>query len=166
MADDTVVPKIEALDEERFHATMMEAINRQIVRHGRAKVAGVMCLSLKQLENVGKGAFPRIDRVHNLRSLDADALDPIDREYGERRVPRTAICSTDPISTKLAELLAKTIDMEREDSCSGPSVSLRELRMLDEDTLRRTAHALAGWVEMLDEYRSGTSTPKLRAVGE
>lgn len=164
MPDDNVLPIPEPRDEEEFHAAMMEAISRQTARHGRAKVARVMGLSLKQLENVGKGAFPRIDRVYNLQSLDPDALDPIDRLYSRRSVPRGAICSTDPVSAKLAKLLTHTIVIEHPDSEAGTDASMAELLAIDERALRHAALKLAGWIERIDAYRAGEK-PKLRTVG-
>lgn len=164
-SDDTVLPVPQPLNEVDFHAAMMEAISRQISRHGKGRVAQVMGLSIRQLENLGTGSFPRIDRVYNLQSLDMDAMDPIDRLYSRRGVPRAAICSTDPVSTKLAALLTHTIEIERADSEAGPDASLGELLGIDERTLRHAALKLAGWVERIDAYRTGTK-PILRAVSK
>lgn len=163
MSDNTVLPNPQPLDEEKFHAVMMEAINRAVAKFGKAKVAQTMCLSIRQMDNLGAGSFPRPDRLANLRSLGADLLDPIYRAYGERSVPRDAVCSTDPVSSKLAALLARTIDMERPDSDGGQSGTLREVLDLDEATLRDCALKLVGWVEMIDAYRSGEK-PKLRVA--
>lgn len=153
------------LNEEQFHAAMMESISRAIARNGKAKVAQIMCLSVRQLDNLGAGSFPRADRLANLRALGPELLDPIHREYGERTVPRNAVCSTDPISAKMAALLAKTIEMERPDSDGGTTATLSEVLNLDEQTLRQCARALSGWVEMIDAYRAGQK-PRLKAVGE
>ena len=164
MRSNTVVPNIEALDEEQFHAAMMEAIGAAVSRHGRAKVASVLGFnSVRQLGNIAAGSFPAPWRLWNLLSLDGDALDKIDRKYGRRGVPRHAVCSTDPVSSRLASLLSRTIEMERPDSDGGPAVHLRELLTLDEDDLRRCAHVLAGWVEMIDAYRAGEK-PKLKTA--
>lgn len=165
MADNTVVPQSRALDEEEFHAAMMEAITAAVGRHGRAKVASVLGFnSVRQLGNIAAGSFPAPWRLYNLLSLGDDALDKIDRKYGRRGVPRDAVCSSDPISSRLAALLSRTIEMERPDSPGGPAVKLRELLMLDEAELRHCAHTLAGWVELIDAYRCGEA-PKLKAVG-
>lgn len=159
----TVVPKIEPLDEEQFHDAMMLAIAGQVAKRGKAKVAGALGVTVRQLSNLGNGSFPRVDRIYNLRTLDPDALDPIDRKQGVRSVPRDAICSTDPVSTKLARLLTRTIDAERPDSPGGPAVTLREVMGLDEDDLRAAARSLVAWVEMIDAYRAGEA-PRLRVA--
>lgn len=164
----SVVPNPPPLNEVEFHGAMLECISRQIARHGHATVAQTMCLSTKQLNNVLAGAFPRADRLANLRSLDRDALDPIHRVYGERSVPREAVCSSDPISSKMAALLAKTIEIECPSSDGGHTATLAEILSLcacpeDEAGLRKIARVCAGWLEMVDSYRSG-SRPNLRAV--
>lgn len=153
----SVVRNPSALDEEKFHAVVMEAISRAISKTSRARVAQVMEISTRQLENIGKGAMPNARSLANLRALGPDLLDPIHREYGERSVPRDAVCSTDPISSKLAALLAKTIEMERPDSDGGAASTLAELLSLGEDErlLRQCARTFAGWVEMIDAYRAG-----------
>ncbi len=164
----TVLPNPAPLDEAQFHASMIECISRQVARHGQARVAQTMCLSIKQLSNVMAGAFPRADRLANLRSLDGDALDPLHRAYGERAVPRDSVCSSDPISSKMAALLAKTIEMERPGSDGGEQATLGEILSLcacpeDEAALRQIVRVAAGWLEMVDGYRHGPR-PNLRAV--
>lgn len=164
----TVVPNAEPLDEARFHAAMMECVSRQVSRHGLAKVAQIMGLSIRQLGNLGNGSFPRPDRLANLRALDGDALDPIHRAYGERSVPREAICTSDPISAKMALLLSRTIEMERPESDGGQRATLAEILALcaspeDEATLRKIVRVCAGWLEMVDAYRAG-ERPNLRAI--
>lgn len=157
MADDrsTVVRNPSALDEERFHAVVLESLGRAISLHGRSKTAQAMEISTRQLDNIAKGSTPNARSLANLRSLGRDLLDPLHREYGERSVPRDAICSSDPVSAKLAALLCKTIDMEKPDSDGGQAATLREILDLDEAALRQSARALAGWVEMIDAYRAG-----------
>lgn len=166
--DCSVVHKPEPVDEVRFHAAMMEAVSRQISRHGHGKVAEVMGLSVRQLGNLGAGSFPRPSRLYKLRELERDALDPIDRLYGERTVPRDAVCTSDPVSSKMAMLLSRTIEMERPDSDGGHRATLAEVLALcgspdDEATLRQIARACAGWLEMVDSYRNGPR-PNLRSV--
>lgn len=165
MADQlrSVVHKSIAPDEAEFHAAMAESIARQIGRHGKPKVAQAMAVSIRQLENILAGAFPRPDRLRNLVTLSGDALDPIDRLYGVRQVPRDAVCSSDPVSTKLAALLTRTIDIEREDSPGGPDATLGEILTIDEEVLRAAMNKLCGWVERIDAYRAGEA-PKLRRV--
>lgn len=164
MASNSVLPEIAALDEDQFHNAMMEAISGAISRHGRAKVAMALGLtSVRQLGNITNGSFPAPWRLFNLLALDAGALDKIDRKYGRRGVPIDAICSTDPVSSRLAALLARSIEMERPESDGGTQVKLAELRLLDEDELRYCARALAGWVEMLDAYHAGEK-PRLKVA--
>lgn len=163
MSESTVVRSFSAPDEAEFHAAMTEAIARMIGRFGKPKVAQVMQVSIRQLDNILAGAFPRPDRLRNLTTLDSDALDPIDRIYGDRRVPRDAMCSTDPVSTKLAALLTRTIEIEKDDSPGGADATLGELLTVDEHTLRAAAAKLAGWVERIDAYRAGDA-PKLRVA--
>ncbi|MEW9855908.1 hypothetical protein [Novosphingobium sp. M1R2S20] len=164
----TVLPAIEPLDEADFHAAMVECIARQVSKHGHSKVAKTMCLTNKGLSNIMAGAFPRPDRLANLRTLDPDALDPIHRAYGERAVPRNAVCNTDPISAKMAAVLSKTIEMERPDSDGGQSATLAEILSLcgdadDEAALRKIARVTAGWLEMVDSYRNGR-TSNVKAI--
>lgn len=102
-------------------------------------------------------------RVSQIIHEYGQALDPIHRAYGERSVPRDAVCSSDPISSKLAALLSQTIDMERPDSDGGPVTTLREILAMDEKVLRQCARTLASWVEFVDAYRAGEA-PKLRTV--
>lgn len=163
MPDRSVVQNLPAPDEAEFHAAMTEAIGRMIGRFGKPKVAATMHVSIRQLDNILAGAFPRPDRLRNLTTLDADALDPIDRLYGDRRVPRDAMCSTDPVSTKLAMLLTRTIEIEKDDSPGGADATLGELLTVDEFTLRAAATKLAGWVERIDAYRAGEA-PRLRTA--
>lgn len=163
MTDNTVVPKIAPLDEEQFHAAMMEAITRQIANHGKGQVAVALGVTVRQLANLGAGSFPRVDRIYNLRTLDPEALDPIDRKQGVRSVPRDAVCSSDPVSSKLAALLSRTIDIEKPDSDGGVGATLREVLDLDEVTLRDCACKLVAWIEMIDAYRAGDK-PKLRVA--
>jgi hypothetical protein len=166
----SVVPNPDPVDEIQFHNAVMECVSRQVSRHGQGKVAQVMGLSVRQLSNLGAGSMPRADRLANLRALDRDALDPIHRLYGERAVPRDSVCTGDPISSKMAALLAKTIEMECPNSDGGTSATLAELLSLcgsaeDEAALRKIARALAGWLEAVDTYRCG-ARPNLRAVSE
>lgn len=166
---DTVLPNNQPIDEVRFHAAMMECVSRQVSQHGPGKVAQIMGLSIRQLGNLGNGSFPRADRLANLRALDRDALDPIHRLYGERAVPRQAVCTSDPISAKMALLLSRTIEIERPESDGGEKATLGEILGLcasaeDEAALRKIARVCAGWLEMVDAYRAG-ERPNLRAVG-
>lgn len=157
MSQNTVVQNPSALDEEKFHAAVLEVLGGAFKLHGRSKVAQAMELSTRQLDNIAKGSMPNARSLANLRSLGPELLDPIHREYGERSVPRDAVCSTDPISSKLARLLSKTIEMERPDSEAGEAAGLAELLALGEDErlLRQCARVFSGWLEQIDAYRAG-----------
>lgn len=163
MADNTVVPKSRRLSEDEFHDVAVSAVTKAIAEHGRDAVAKTMGISTRQLGNIMGGSTPAAFRLFNLRELDEDALDPIDRRYGCRSVPRDAVCSSDPVSSKLARLLAHAIEIERPDSDNGPGTSLAELLTLPEAELRAAASKLAGWVERIDAHREGTA-PKLRVM--
>lgn len=164
MADqpNPVVRNRDPLTEEEFHNAMMVALTRLYQKHGKPTVAEWLGVSVRQLANIAGGSLPAPHRLQNLILRDPDALDPIDREYGTRRVPRDAICSTDPVSAKLAQLLTRTIDIERPDSDGGTDATLSELLDLPEDVLRSCAHKLTGWVERIDAHRHG----RLKAVGQ
>ena len=171
MSERTVVPKIGRLSEDEFHGAAIRCISNCIDDHGEAATAKAMEVSTRQLRNILAGSTPGARRLHNLLSLDPHALDPIDRHYGQRRVPRDAVCSSDPISERLARLLARMIQMERADSPEGERVALGELLSLtsfEEDDLRFIAAETAGMVERIDSYRSGggANVTDLRTAGE
>lgn len=165
MTDNTVVPKVTKIGEDKFHDLAVKVISDAIASHGRDAVATAMDISTRQLGNIMGGSTPAAFRLYNLRTLNPDALDAIDRRQGLRSVPRSAICTSDPVSAKLARLLASTIDIERPDSDGGLTTSLAELMSLPEAELRAAASALTGWVERIDAYREGVA-PKLRAVAK
>lgn len=162
MADNSVVPQREPLTEEEFHDAMMVALTRLYQKHGKPRVAEWLGVSVRQLANIAGGSLPAPHRLHNLVLRDPDALDPIDREYGVRRVPRDAVCSSDPVSTKLALLLSRTIDIEHPDSEGGTDATLGELLLLPDDVLRACAHKFNGWVARIDAHRHGA--PKVQAA--
>lgn len=164
MTDNTVLPKKRKLGEDEFHDLAVKVVSDAVANHGRETVAQTMDISTRQLGNIMGGSTPAAFRLYNLRALDPDALDPIDRRYGCRSVPRDAVCSSDPVSSKLARLLAHSIEIERPDGDGGESATLRELLTLPEAELRAAASTLAGWVERIDAYRDGAA-PKLRVAG-
>lgn len=155
MSADPVVLEKQPLTEDEFHNAMMVALSRMYQKHGKPKVADWLGVSVRQLANIAGGSLPAPHRLHNLMIHDPDALDAIDREYGLRRVPRNSVCSSDPVSTKLAMLLTGTIDIEHPDSEGGTDATLSELLMLPEDVLRSVSHKLNGWVERIDAHRHG-----------
>ena len=155
MPDNTVLPQKQPLTEDDFHAAFMVALSNLIRRHDKGRVAEWLGVSVRHLGNYANGSLPAPHRLFNLLARDELALDPIDREYGTRRVPRDAVCSSDPVSTKLAMLLTRTIDIEHPDSEAGPDAALSELLNLPEDELRAIASKTAGWVERIDAHRHG-----------
>lgn len=155
MTDHSVVQQKQPLTEEEFHNAMMVALTRLYQKHGKPKVADWLGVSVRQLANIASGSLPAPHRLHNLMLHDPDALDAIDREYGLRRVPRNAVCSSDPVSTKLAMLLTRTIDIEHPDSEGGVDATLNELLNLPDDILRAVAQKTTGWVERIDAHRHG-----------
>lgn len=163
VSDNTVVPKITKLAEDQFHDLAVKVISDAVAAHGRETVAKAMDITVRQLGNIMGGSTPAAFRLYNLRTLNPDALDAIDRRQSLRSVPRDAMCTSDPVSSKLARLLARTIDIERPESDAGQLTSLAELLSLPESELRAAASALTGWVECIDAYREGTK-PKLRVA--
>lgn len=155
MSDNSVLPRREPLTEEEFHNAMMVALSRMYQKHGKPRVAEWLGVSVRHLQNIAGGSLPAPHRIFNLIARDTDALDAIDREYGTRRVPRDAVCSSDPVSTKLAMLLTRTIDIEHPDSDGGTDATLNELLKLPEDVLRAVAAKTTGWVERIDTHRHG-----------
>lgn len=157
MPDNTVVHKNAAFGEDHFHDLAVSCISELIAKHGREAVAKCMGISTRQLANIMAGSSPAPHRLFNLRQLDPLALDKIDRAQGLRAVPRDATCSSDPVSAKLALLLANAIEAERDESDGGAAVTLREILDMPEAELRSAASKLAGWVERIDAYRSPLS---------
>lgn len=155
MSDNNVLPQNQLLTEDDFHNAMMSALTRLYQKHGKPRVAEWLGVSVRHLANIAGGSLPAPHRLFNLVVHDADALDPIDREYGLRRVPRDAVCSSDPVSTKLAQLLTRTIEIEHPDSEGGTDATLAELLLLPEDVLRAVANKTTGWVERVDAHRHG-----------
>lgn len=168
MRPDTVVPEPRALDEDEFHAEFMVLLAAANKRWGQAKVAQALGYTTKrQLANLANGSLPNLRGFYNLLALDATLHDPLDRAYGQRKVPTEAVCSTDPVSAKMASLLSRIIDAERPESPGGPNVVLQEICELartpeGETMLRDVAAASARWVAMLDDARKPS---QLKAVG-
>ena len=163
MPDNTVVPKIPKLSEDQFHDLAVKEVSSAIADHGREAVASAMDISTRQLGNIMGGATPAAFRLFNLRTLNPEALDAIDRRQGRRSVPRDAVCSSDPVSAKLARLLAHAIEIEHPESDGGHADTLAEILSLPETELRAAASKLAGWVERIDAYRAGEA-PKMKVV--
>lgn len=155
MPDRTVVPKVEPLTEAEFHAAMMDDLSRLVRKHGKGKVCLWLGISERQYGNLANGSFPAVHRLHNLLAHDPTAHDAIDREFNRRGVPRDAVCSTDPISAKLASLLSRIVAAEAADSDGGPAVTLAELvHTIDPNLLDDVIDALCGFQERLRAYRN------------
>lgn len=154
MSDNTVVPQTMQFSEDQFHDLAVSCISEQITKHGRETVAKCMGISIRQLGNILGGSTPAAHRLYSLRALDPLALDKIDRHQDLRAVPRDATCSSDPVSAKLALLLAHAIEAEREESEGGKAVMLSELLAMPEAELRSATAKLCNWVERIDAYRN------------
>lgn len=167
MQRSNVVREMRALDEDEFHAEFMVLLAKMNRLYSPAKVAAALgYTSKRQLANLANGGLPNLRGYYNLLTLDASAHEPIDRAYGQRKVPSGAICSTDPVSAKMAALLSRAIDAESPDSPGGQEVVLHEVIEMartpnGEAMLRDVAAATAKWVSMLDDARK----PALRSVG-
>ena len=161
MTCNTVVPKPRALDEDEFHSTFLVQLARLSKVHTPAKVAQALgYTSKRQLTNLAGGSLPGLLAYYNLLALDSSAHDEIDREYGHRKVPVDALCTSDPVAAKMAALLTKAIEAECPDSPGGVSVTLHEILGMDETILRDVHRRLGGWIDQIDEARK----PPLRAV--
>lgn len=159
MTANTVVRKTEPLTEEQFGATFRQMLNRLIRRHGEAQVALWLGVSVRHLgTNVLRGSsLPTADKIWNLLAHDHSAHDEMDREFGQRNVPVDALCSSDPISAKMAALLTRAIEAESPDSPGGTAVILHEILSMDEGILREVHRRLGGWIDQLDETRKPAS---------
>jgi hypothetical protein len=163
---DTVVPEARALDEDEFHAEFMVLLAAMNKRHTPAKVAQALGYTTKrQLANLSSGSLPGLRNFYNLLALDASAHDPLDRAYGHRKVPTGAICSSDPVSSKMATLLSRAIEAESPNSHGGVAVTRHEILNMaatptDEGMMRDVARTLCLWVTELDEAQK----PRLRGV--
>lgn len=160
MPDNTVVPKIEPLAEDHFHAIFLQALSRLITAHGEGKVALWLGVSVRQLRNIKAGSLPTADKIWNLLAHDRSAHDEIDRQYGARKVPSNAICSTDPVSADMAALLTKAIEAEDPESPGGRDVTLHEIISMPERVMRDVHRTIGGWIERLEDARG----PALKVV--
>lgn len=151
----TVLPQIEPLTEDDFHAVLLVCLGNLYRRHGQARVAEWLGVSKRHLRNIEAGTAPAPHRLFNMLCHDPEALDPIDREYGTRRVSRDAVCTSDPVASRMAALLAHIITIEHEHSDGGADATMNELLSLPVDDLRTIARVTAGWVERIDAYRHG-----------
>lgn len=162
MADSNVVPQIRPLTEEKFHAAFLQSLSRLIGRHGEGEVALWLGVCRKQLRNIKGGALPTADKIWNLLAHDPTAHDEIDRKYGARKVPHNAVCSSDPVAARMAAVLTKAIEAESPGSDGGPIVTLKEIRLMDEEAMRLVHRTLGGWLGRLEAEREA---PVLREVG-
>lgn len=153
MNSNPVVPKIEPLTEEQFHAVFLQSLSRMIVQHGQARVALWLGVTVRQLSNIKAGSLPTADKIWNLLAHDPSAHDEMDRKFGARNVPHDALCSSDPIAAKMAALLTRAIEAESPDSPGGADVTLHELLGMDEATLRAVHRELGGWIDRLEEAK-------------
>lgn len=161
MTSNTVVPKARPLDEDEFHSTFLVLLARINKAHGAAKVAQALGYTTKrQLTNLASGSLPSLLGYYNLLVLDQSAHDELDREYGARKVPVSALCTSDPVAAKMAALLTRAIEAESPDSPGGTAVILQEILRMDEAILRDVHRRLGGWIDQIDEARK----PRIRSV--
>lgn len=151
---DTVVRKIEALDEDEFHRQFMGMLGRLIKDHGAAKVAQALGYTTKrQLANLTNGSLPTLRGFYNLLTLEDTAHDEVDKAYGQRKVSRAAVCSSDPLTLALITLARDVAEAEAPDSPAGPVVTDGELRNMDESLIRKVHRVTTTWLDRLEEMR-------------
>lgn len=160
MTRNAVVPKLGPLTEDDFHASFMQALSRLTRQHGEARLALWLGVSVRQLGNIRRGSLPTADKIWNLLAHDTSAHDEMDREFGHRKVPVDALCTSDPVAAKMAALLTKAIEAECPNSPGGVVVTLHEILGMDEAILRDVHRRLGGWIDQIGEARR----PALRTV--
>ncbi len=150
-----VVPAVEPLTEEQFGATMRQMLNRMIRRHGEAKVAQWMGVSVRHLGgNILRGSsMPSPDKLWNLLAHDDSAHDELDAEFGLKNVHADAVCTSDPLTRDIISLAAETAEDEAEDSPGGVATTDHELLGKDEARLRKVHRVLGTWLTRIDALR-------------
>lgn len=150
----TVVPKIEPMDEDEFHGHFMALLGRLIRNHGPAKVAQALgYTSKRQLANLTNGSLPSLRGYYNLLALEPTAHDELDRAYGQQKVPDSAKCSTDPLTLDLITLARDVAEAESSHSPGHQSVTDGELRKMNESLIRKVHHVTGSWLERIETMR-------------
>lgn len=157
MASNTVVPEPKPLTEEQFHAAFMCALARLVRLHGKPKVALWLGVSVRQLGNYGNGSLPSPDRIWNLLAHDASAHDELDAEFGQRNVPKDAVCADDPLTLSMITLAHQVAAAEDPGSHGGQKVTDHELLEMDEPLLRKVNRVTGTWLERLANLRKPRS---------
>jgi len=155
-----VVQKTEPLTEGDFKAVWLCTLSRMCRVHGDAKVAMWLGISDRHLVNVKAGSLPSADKIWNLMAHDASAHDELDGEYGFKKVPRDAVCSTDPLTLDMIELAAETAADEAIDSPGGRIVTDHELLKKNEARLRLVRGKIDHWLHRIETLRK----PSLRVA--
>lgn len=151
---DTVVRNIAALDEDEFHRQFMAMLGRLIGSHGPAKVAQALgYTSKRQLANLINGSLPTLRGFYNLLTLEDTAHDEVDKAYGQRKVGKDAVCTSDPLTLSLITLARDVAEAEAPDSPGAHLVTDGELRKMDEPLIRKVHRVTATWLDRLDEMR-------------
>lgn len=151
---DTVVPNIAALDEDEFHGHFMAMLGRMIRDHGPAKVAQSLGYTTKrQLANLTNGSLPNLRAFYNLLALDETAHDEIDKAYHQKKVARSAVCSSDPLTLALITLARDVAEAEAPDSPGRQAVTDGELRDMDESLLRKVHRVTGTFIDRLEAMR-------------
>ena len=140
----TVVPNVAPVPEHKFHAAMMLDISRMIAEHGRDVVSSALGISTRQIGNLANGSFPRADHLHNLKSLDPDALATVDALYSPDK-PKAAndMELASGIGHALAEMIDRLSDGKR---CHLDTLAMAEL-------FRRIIPQMQAIVNEADEIR-------------
>lgn len=154
MADNTVVHKIAALDEDEFHGHFMAMLGRLIQRHGAAKVSQALgYTSKRQLGNLTNGSLPTLRGYYNLLTLEDTAHDEVDKAYGQKKVSEGAVCASDPLTLALITLARDVAQAEAPDSPGQHHVTDGELRAMDESLIRKVHRVTGTWLDRLEAMR-------------
>lgn len=157
-----VVPQCSMLTEEDFRDTWLLTLSRLCKLHGSSKVALALGVTERHLRNLRKGdSIPEPFRLWNLLALDQSSHDELDGEFNLKKVAKSAICSTDPLTLDMIELAAETAQDESPDSPGGRVVTDHELLDKDEARLRRVYRTIGGWLHRLEAMRR----PRFEVVG-
>lgn len=142
----SVVREIRPLDEDEFHAAFMVMLSGLNRAHSPAKVAQALGYTTKrQLANLANGSLPNLRAFYNLLTLDTKAHDAVDADYGLRKVPRDALCTSDAAAAPaLVAALHKVIEAEADGEKThtellGMENELREAGKAIEHLLARIA---------------------------
>lgn len=148
------VPNMQPLTEEAFRNVWLCSLARLCRSHGDSKVAQWLGVSERHLRNVKAGtSVPTADKIWNLLAHDPTAHDEMDGEFNARKVPKDAVCSTDPLTLDMIALAHETARDEAEDSPGGEATTDRELLNKDERRLRKIHRTVGHWLDRIEKLR-------------